>query len=63
MGRFETEIDIFLHPTMRECFRYCGLIGQSDDRDDLLDYVNALTKTYIVEQLQYFPNSKRVIDF
>ena len=63
MGRFETEVDIFLHPTMKDCFRYCGLIGDSDDEESLQEYVNDLTKKFIVDQMQYFPNSKKVIDF
>ena len=63
MGSFETEIDIFLHPTMKDCFRYCGLIGESDDEASLQQYVNDLTKKFIIDQMQYFPNSKKVIDF
>ena len=63
LGRFETEIDIFLHRTLRECFRYCGLIGEEDDAASLERYAGELTQLFIVDQMQYFPNSKRVIDF
>ena len=63
MGQFETEIDICMHPTLRQCFQYCKLIGKEDDESSLIDYTNILTRKYIEEQLQYFPNTKRVIDF
>ena len=63
MGRFETEIDIFLHGTLRECLRYCCLIVDKEDTASLKFYAGALTKVFIEDQMQYFPNLKRVIDF
>ena len=62
-GEFETEIDILLHNSLRESFRYCKLIGPNDDEESLKHYANQLTKRYIEEQVQYFPNTQRVIDF
>ena len=62
MGRFETEVDILMHESLRECLRYCKLIGESDDDESLKSYADNLTKQYIIEQVQYFPNSKKVID-
>ena len=63
MGRFETEIDLLLHPTIMDCFRYCDLIGENDDRTSLTSYVNNLTCQFIEDQFQFPPNSKRVVDF
>jgi predicted GIY-YIG superfamily endonuclease len=62
MGQFETEVDILMHENLRECLRYCKLIGENNDDESLKSYANNLTKRYIIEQVQYFPNSKRVID-
>ena len=63
MGRFETEIDLIIHPTMRECLRYCKLIGNDNDTDALQEYANNLTRRYVEEQVQFFPNTQRVIDY
>jgi predicted GIY-YIG superfamily endonuclease len=62
LGRFETEIDLTTHATIRDCFRYAKLIGDSDNPDDLENYSNELLLNYIKHQVIYFPNSKRVID-
>ena len=61
MGRFTTEIDLILHPTIREALRYGKLIGSSNEPDDLQHYSNQLLYRWIDEQLQYFPNSRRVL--
>ena len=62
MGQFETEVDILIHENLRECLRYCKLIGENNNEESLKLYADNLTKRYIIEQVQYFPNSKRVID-
>ena len=31
--QFETEINPILHENLRECFRYCKLIGPNNDED------------------------------
>jgi len=43
MGRFATEIDLTLHQSIRECFRYAKMIGPENDEDSLTSY----TKTMI----------------
>ena len=63
MGRFETEIDLIMHRSIRECLRYCGLIGERNDEESLTEYANTLTREFIIEQVQYYPCSQRVIDF
>ena len=63
MGRFDTELDLIMHPTMQECLRYCKLIGNDNYTDALQEYANNLTKRYVEEQVQYFPNTQRVIDY
>lgn len=62
MGRFETEIDLTLHPNIKESFRYAKLIGEADDRESLKKDADALTRQFILSQVRFFPNSKRVID-
>ena len=61
MGRYATELDLIMHPSLRESLRYAKLIGPSNDPDDLVEYSNKLLYRYIEDQLQYFPNSKRVL--
>ena len=63
MGRFATETDLLLHGSLRDSFKYCHLIGENTDDESLKLYTEQLTKKYIVEQVQYFPNSQRAIDF
>ena len=63
MGRFETELDLTMHPSILECLRSCGLVGSNNDADSLKHYSNELLYQFIIEQVQYFPNSQRVIDF
>ena len=61
MGRFSTEIDLILHPTVRDALRYAKLIGSSNETNDLELYSNQLLYRWVEEQLQYFPNSRRVL--
>ena len=63
MGKFETEIDLITHQDLRGSLKYCHLIGNNTDEESLLQYANDLTRKWIIEQVQYFPNSQRVIDF
>jgi hypothetical protein len=39
------------------------LIGHNDDDESLQNYTEVLTKRFIQELMQYFPNAQRVIDF
>ena len=61
MGKFDTEIDLTSHNSIRECLRYAKLIGLSNDEQDLIKYSNRLLGQYIREQLQFFPNSMWVL--
>ena len=51
MGRFETEIDLIMHRSIRECLRYCGLIGERNDEESITEYANTLTREFIIEQV------------
>lgn len=62
MGRFSTEFDISVSDTIRECLRKCKLIGTETDNESLRKYARKLLRRYIEEQLQYYPNSQRVLD-
>ena len=62
MGRFETEADLILHPTLCESLRYSKLIGIMEGEESLKRYSDELLKKFIKEQLVFFPNSKCVID-
>ena len=62
MGRFETEIDLLTHSNIKECLRKCKLIGPNEDSESLKNYANNMLRRFIEEQMQYFPNSQRVID-
>ena len=62
MGRFETEINLIMHQTIREYIQYCSLIGIRDDEDSLIEYAYSLTRNYIIEEVQYYSNSRRVVD-
>lgn len=61
LGRFNTERELLLHADIRECFRHAQLIGESNDPDDLQRYSNELLKRFILEQMVYYSNSRRVI--
>ena len=59
LGRFATEVDISVHPSLRESFRMAHLIGPNTDEASLTIYSNNLLRKYILEQLVYYPNSMR----
>ena len=61
LGRFATEIDLTMQPTIRESLRYAKLILPSNDQDELENYSNQLLPLWIKEQLQYFPIGRRVL--
>ena len=61
LGRFATEIDLTMQPTIRESLRYAKLIGPSNDKDELEKYSNQLLHLWIKEQLQYFPIGRKVL--
>ena len=42
-GQFETEVDLLMHPRVKECLRYCKLIGPNNDEALLKRYANELT--------------------
>lgn len=62
MGRFETEVNLTTQRSIRDSLRYCKLIGEDIDTESLKQYANNLLKLFITEQLQYFPNTQRVLD-
>jgi hypothetical protein len=62
MGPFSKKIDLTLHPNLCESFRSSHLIGPLNNVQSLQQNSNKLLKKFIVDQLQYFPNSKCVID-
>ena len=62
LGHFVTEVDLMLHETIRESFCEAKLIGPSDDEELLQQYSDKLLKQFTIEQLQYFSNSKRLLD-
>ena len=63
IGRFETEIDLLTHCNIKECLRHCKLIGANDDDESFEQYTGSLLRSFIEEQMQYFTNSQRVIDY
>ena len=62
LGHFSTEIDLLLHPNVKESLRYAKLIGENDDEEALQQYSSDVLKTFITEQLIYFPNTRQLID-
>ena len=61
MGHYETEVDLILHPTLRDSFRAAKLIGPSDDPESLKLYSNKLLYLFIHEQLKYFHNTLNIL--
>ena len=61
MGKFETEIDLKMHHSIRDSFWYAQLIGPYNDEESLQGYSNALLEKWIISQLQYFPNALRTL--
>ena len=62
LGSFSTELDLVHHFSIRESLRHAKLIGPHDDPESLQKYSNKLLKTFITEQLIFFPNTRQVID-
>ena len=60
-GQFDTESDLQCR-SLRESFRYCKLIGDSNNPDELQKYSNTLLQQYFTNQLVFYPQSARVID-
>ena len=42
LGRYETEMDLVKHQTLRDSFRYAKLIGNNNDEESLLKYCDDL---------------------
>lgn len=55
LGKYDTEKDVLLKPSMRECFREARLVGPSDDEESLLADVGNILRRYIMEQLIFSP--------
>ena len=60
-GRFETEVDLTLHTSLRECLRYAKLIGNENDYDSLDKYTNELMYLYIMEEVIEYSYSYETI--
>ena len=57
-----SEVDLLPHVTIRELLRQANLIYPSDDPESLQHYYDELLNKLLIEQLQYFPNSKILLD-
>jgi hypothetical protein len=55
LGRYETEKDILLKSSLRECFRSAGLIGDGNGEEDLRRDCGKILFRYIMEQLVFSP--------
>ena len=62
LGRFETEVDLTTHRSLRDSFRYAKLIGSNNDEESLMVYANKLLLMYIVEQVVEYSFSFKRID-
>ena len=49
MSRFETEIDVIHHSSLRESFRYAKLIGLSENED--------VQKMIVEQEIVWHPNA------
>ena len=58
MGQFDTELDLILHPSLKDAFRYAKLIGSSNNIHDLEQYSNDLKHKFIKKQLCYYLNGQ-----
>ena len=58
-GRFETEVDLTTHASVRDSFRYAKLIGNDTDENSLKTYCNILLRKYIVEEVFEYSFSMR----
>lgn len=57
LGKFDTEKDILLKPSMRECFKAARLVGSDDSEDAIRHDASKILYRYIMEQLVYSPYS------
>ena len=57
LGKYDTEVDALSHRSYRESFRASGLIGNSDELEDLRRYSRRLTRRYVLEQVVFYPVS------
>ena len=62
LGRYTTEIDLILQPSLRDSFRYAKLIGSEDNIESLQKYSDEVFVLFIESQMIYFPNSRNIID-
>ena len=62
LGRFQTEIDLNQHTSLRNAFRYAKLIGLNNDEESLRQYSDQLFVRFVEEQLIFSPNSRQIID-
>ena len=62
LGRFQTEIDLNQHTSLRNAFRYAKLIGLNNDEESLRQYSDKLFVRFVEEQLIFSPNSRQIID-
>ena len=57
LGHYDTELDIILHPSLRDSLTYAKLIGSSRDDDSLKQYSNEILALFVKKQLKYYPCS------
>ena len=62
MGRFHTEREILLQPSLRDSFKNAKLIGTEIDNESLTSYSNGLMNKFFNQQLVYYPNGQRIIE-
>ena len=61
-GWFETELDLFIYPTIRECFQAARLIAPTATSADLNEQVRLLLRRWIMDQLVYYPITTKAFD-
>jgi hypothetical protein len=61
-GNFITELDLLHHSFPREMLQSAQLIGKEPDDQSLVVYLSNLLRLYILNELQYLPNSMRRTD-
>jgi hypothetical protein len=61
-GNFITELDVLQHSFPREMLQSAQLIGKESDDQSLDVYLSNLLRLYILNELQYLPNSMHRMD-
>ena len=61
LRKFDTEIDLTLHRSLRDSFQYAKLIGSSNEPEDLRKYSNELLLRYFKEKVVNFHNTKYIL--